>query len=379
MFDAIYKFFGMILSFFSSITGGYYLFGLFIFALLVKVLLLPFGIKQQKTSIKQAKIRPKEMAIRRKYKGRTDQKTQQKMQSEVMDLYSREGYSPMAGCGPLLIQMPIIIILYNVIINPLKYICGWSADQIKVIAESLNLADKLKEFTSRDIGLIQYLNEASNEAILNDALAAAKLPTVDFASIPDFTMGAFDLSMNPTWKSILILVPILTFIFQFIASKITRKFTFQPMQNDQATNSTMKVMDILLPAMTTWIAFGVPAAIGIYLMFNNILGTVQTILVHKAMPIPAFTEEDVRAAEKELSGKAYKAKYPITDETSTKRSLHYIDFDDEEEIADLGEYESIYDKTPEERAKAAEAKEEKEAVPEKQKKLFGKADMKDDK
>ena len=79
MFDAIYKFFGMILSFFSSITGGYYLFGLFIFALLVKVLLLPFGIKQQKTSIKQAKIRPKEMAIRRKYKGRTDQKTQQNL------------------------------------------------------------------------------------------------------------------------------------------------------------------------------------------------------------------------------------------------------------------------------------------------------------
>jgi YidC/Oxa1 family membrane protein insertase len=379
MFDAIYKFFGMILSFFSSITGGYYLFGLFLFALLVKVLLLPFGIKQQKTSIKQAKIRPKEMAIRRKYKGRTDQKTQQKMQSEVMDLYSREGYSPMAGCGPMLIQMPIIIILYNVIINPLKYICGWSADQIKVIAESLNLADKLKEFTSRDIGLIQYLNEASNEAILNDALAAAKLPTVDFASIPDFTMGAFDLSMNPTWTSILILVPILTFIFQFIASKITRKFTFQPMQNDQATNSTMKVMDILLPAMTTWIAFSVPAAIGIYWMFNNILGTVQTILVHKAMPIPAFTEEDVRAAEKELSGKAYKAKYAPVEDANPVRSLHYIDFDDEEEIADLGEYESIYDKTPEERAKAAEAKEEKEAVPEKQKKLFGKADMKDDK
>jgi hypothetical protein len=113
-------------------------------------------------------------------------------------------------------------------------------------------------------------------------------------------------------------------------------------------------------------------------MFNNILGVIQTIALHKAMPIPAYTEEDVKAAEKELSGKAYKAKYPAP-EAGTKRSLHYIDFDDEEEIADLGEYESIYDKTPEEREKAAEAKEEKEEVPEKQKKLFGKADMKDDK
>jgi YidC/Oxa1 family membrane protein insertase len=287
----------------------------------------------------------------------------------------------MAGCGPLLIQMPVIIILYTVIINPLKYICGWSAEQIKVIAETLNLGDKLKEFTSRDIGLIQYLHEASNETLVNNALVKAELETVDLAAIPDFTMGAFDLSMNPTWTSILIIVPILTFIFQFIASKITRKFTFQPMQNDQATNKTMKVMDIMLPAMTTWIAFGVPAAIGIYWMFNNILGTLQTILIHKAMPIPAFTEADVKAAEKELSGKAYKAKYPMPEETSTKRSLHYIDFDDEEEIADLGEYESIYDATPEQKKKLLDAQQagETKTVPEKQKKLFGKADMKDDK
>jgi YidC/Oxa1 family membrane protein insertase len=376
MFDAIYKFFGMILSFFSNVTGGYYLFGLFLFALLIKLLLLPFGIKQQKTSIKQARIRPKEMAIRNKYKGRTDQKTQQKMQSEVMDLYAREGYSPMAGCGPLLIQMPVLIILYNVIINPLKYICGWSADQIKVISETLNLADKIKEFSSRDIGLIQYLHESSNELMVNNALVAANLETVDFAAIPDFKMGIFDLSMNPTFASILIIVPILTFIFQLISAKITRKFTFQPMQDDKATNSTMKVMDILLPGMMTAIAFGVPAAIGIYWMFNNILGAIQTICVNKAMPIPAFTAEDVKNAEKELSGKAYKAKYAPVENVKPTKSLHYIDFDDEEEIADLGEYESIYDKTPEEREKASEVK---EVVPEKQQKLFGKADMKDDK
>ena len=195
------------------------------------------------------------------------------------------------------------------------------------------------------------------------------------AEIPNFTLGAFDLSMNPGWN-LLIIVPILTFIFQFLASKITRKFTFQPMQGDQATNSTMKVMDIALPALTTWIAFGVPAAIGIYWMFNNILGTVQTIVLHKFMPLPSCTEDDIKAAERELKGKAPKRKAPAAEETRSPRSLHYIDFDDEEEIADLGEYESIYDKSPEEKEKAAEAKEE---ISESKKKLFGKADMKDDK
>lgn len=375
MFNAIYQFFGMILSFFSNITGGFYLFGLFLFALLIKILLLPLGIKQQKNSIKQAKIRPKEMAIRNKYRGRTDRKTQQDIQNEVMDLYTREGYSPTAGCLPLIIQMPVILILYTVIINPLKYICGWSADQIEIIAGALNLADKMKEFASRDIGLIHYLNSMSQSDV-NFALSSANLSSESLSTIPDFTMGAFDLSMNPGWN-ILIIVPILTFVFQFLASKITRKFTFQPMQNDQATNSTMKVMDFVLPAMTTWIAFGVPAAIGIYWMFNNILGVLQTIILHKAMPLPTCTEEDIKAAEKELAGKTHKRKPAITNETKSNiRSLHYIDFDDEEVDADLGEYESIYDKKPEEREKAAERK---EAVPEKQKKLFGKADMKDDK
>ncbi|MBQ8403943.1 MAG: membrane protein insertase YidC [Clostridia bacterium] len=371
--DAILQFFGTILSFFSDITGGFYLFGLFLFALLVKLILVPFAIKQQKTSIKQAKMRPKEMAIRNKYKGRTDQKTQQKMQNEVMDLYQREGYNPMGGCLPLLIQMPVILILYNVIINPLKYICGWSKAQISTIATSIGL-EKASEFANRDIELIQHLN-AANEGTANAALAAAELAEVSFADIPNFAMGIFDLSATPGWN-ILIIVPILTFVFQFLSSKITRKFTYQPMSGDQQTNSTMKVMDIVLPAMTTWIAFTVPAAIGIYWMFNNILGVIQTIIIHKVMPLPTCTEEDIKAAEKELAGKAYKAKHPLpTDNLPPKKSLHYIDFEDEEVDADLGEYESIYDKTPEEREKAAEEKEE---ISEKQKKLFGKAEMKKD-
>ena len=369
----MYQFFGKILSFFSNITGGHYLFGLFIFALLIKLILLPFAISQQKTSIKQAKIRPKEMAIRQKYKGRTDQKTQQKMQEEVMNLYQNEGYNPMGGCLPLLIQMPIIIILYNVIINPLKHICGWTADQIKTIAEALGV-EKVSELANRDIELIHYLTDTNMTSEVNSALVAAGLSPENLADIPNFAMGIFDLSRNPGWN-ILIIVPILTFVFQFLSSKITRKFTVQPLSDDQQTNKTMKVMDIMLPAMTTWIAFSVPAAIGIYWMFNNIIGVLQTIILQKAMPLPKFTEEDVKAAAKELAGKAPKNRKPLPETEQTNiRSLHYIDFDDEEVDADLGEYVSIYDKTPEEREEASEKKEE---ISEGKKKLFGKADIKD--
>ena len=93
------------------------------------------------------------------------------------------------------------------------------------------------------------------------------------------------------------------------------------------------------------------------------------------MPLPKFTEEDVKAAAKELAGKAPKNRKPLPETEQTNiRSLHYIDFDDEEVDADLGEYVSIYDKTPEEREEASEKKEE---ISEDKKKLFGKADIKD--
>ena len=372
--NAIYKFFGVILSFFSDITGGYYLFGLFLFALLVKIILLPLSIKQQKTSIKQAKMRPKEMAIRKKYKGRTDKVTQQKMQNEIMELYQRENYNPMSGCLPLLIQMPVIIILYNVIINPLKYICGWTAEQISAIGSYLSVGESvLKTLSARDISLVEYMTPDKHAAI-NEALTAAGLEAVDFSVIPNFTIGAFDLSAQPAFWNWLLLVPVFTFVFQFIASKIQRKFTFQPgMGQDQQTKSTMMVMDIMLPAMTTLIAFRVPAAIGIYWMFNNILGVVQTILLHKAMPLPTCTEDDIKAAERELAGKAPK-NVQADASRGPVRSLHSIDFSDEEIEADLGEYVSVYDKEVKEETNDTDGK----PVSESKRKLFGKTEMKDD-
>ena len=80
MMDAIYRFFGSILQFFDNLTGSY-IAALALFALLIQIVLLPLAIKQQKNSIKQASLAPKIAAIRAKYKGRTDQATQQKMQT----------------------------------------------------------------------------------------------------------------------------------------------------------------------------------------------------------------------------------------------------------------------------------------------------------
>ena len=104
---------GYVIRFCNFLGGNQYILALLIFAVFVEAILLPFGIKQQKNSIKQARLRPKEMAIRKKYAGRDDAPTKQKMTQEIQELYQKEGYNMMGGCLPLLIQFPIIIALYN--------------------------------------------------------------------------------------------------------------------------------------------------------------------------------------------------------------------------------------------------------------------------
>lgn len=91
--DILYIPFGYIMKFCCLIAGNNYVIALFFFALLLQVVLFPLGIKQQKSQITMAKLRPKEMAIRKKYAGRTDKPTQQKMNMEIQQLYADNGYN----------------------------------------------------------------------------------------------------------------------------------------------------------------------------------------------------------------------------------------------------------------------------------------------
>lgn len=103
------------------IAQNSYLFGLFFFALAFELILFPLAIKQQKSQIAMAKIRPKERAIMDKYRGRNDRVTQQKMQMELQEMRQQEGYNPFSGCLPLLIQLPLIMVLYAIVRYPIQY------------------------------------------------------------------------------------------------------------------------------------------------------------------------------------------------------------------------------------------------------------------
>lgn len=313
-----------------------YAIALFIFALVLQIVLFPLGIKQQKNSVKQASLRPKEMAIRKKYAGRNDKPTQQKLNEEIMELYQRENFNPMGGCLPMLIQLPILFSLYNVVISPLKYICGFGAETIKNIqlkvyeilqaagtegfeafaegktVSQINLITKMRE-----LGLTNFVGE-NGQAITESML-------------PDFTIfgGKLDLSMIPIqhlW-SILLLIPAITLIVTYGSTWISRKLMYNP--NPEAQNDiSMKIMNLSMPLLSVYISFTVPATIGLYWIFRSILSVLQQLALSKMFPIPKFSEEDYKAAEREAN---FKALSKNQQKKQKVRSLHHIDDDDYEQ------------------------------------------------
>ena len=124
MFDIIYSFFGAILHFFYNFFGNY---GLAIigFTFVVNVILLPLTWKQQKSTTKMQAIQPELTKIQEKYKN-----DKEKQSAEMMKLYQENNINPMGGCLPLLIQLPIIFILYRIVYSPITHMLGYSAEKL---------------------------------------------------------------------------------------------------------------------------------------------------------------------------------------------------------------------------------------------------------
>ena len=207
IFDFISVPFGYVVRFCYSFTHNYAI-ALLIFAVLIKLLLLPLSIKQQKNQVMQAKLRPKEMAIRQKYAGREDNVTKQKVQQEVMELYQREKFNPMGGCLPMAVELIIIWALYSVITSPLKYLCQLSADVITAITEKITELGGAANMSQ--IKMVTFIREnfQSFTSILPEGFTENSLP--DFRSI----FGHLDLGQTPALKepSLLWIIPIATFI-----------------------------------------------------------------------------------------------------------------------------------------------------------------------
>ena len=380
MLDILISIPGYLLKWCNNLVGNQYLLALLLFAVIVEIVLLPLGISQQRKSRKQAKLRPKEMAIRKKYNGREDQQSKQKMSLEIQEMYQKEGFNPMSGCLPMLIQLPIIIALYNIVMNPLKYICNLSTDAIN------GVKTVVEGYTSKTYDIARNIELMSDMRKIIETDGIGAFSAVEgfsenisgLADIPNLTIfgGAIDLGAVPSFTAFnwLLLVPVLTFVAYFFSMKINRKLMYQPAQNDAAMGCSNKVMDVSMPLLSVFITFGVPAALGVYWIFKCVLGVLKQFLLSLIMPIPKFTDEELKAAEKEYNAKA--EKNPERSGSGKKvRSLHHIDDEDYEDIT------PVQNKPKEETPaveKEPEAKEE-SAQEGAANNLLGHAELKEDK
>lgn len=340
MKDFLPRLLGYIMYGCSWLMSNNYVLALLLFALAMQILLCPFGIKQQKNMVKQATLRPKEMAIKKKYAGRNDRATLQKMQNEIMQLQQDAGYSPLAGCLPMLFQLILVFPIYQVAIRPLEFIVGLSKEVCTKLLEIAGLSG-----TSAQVQLASWLSHSENLSKIDPNLTVKvgdetvnvlnAVKDLDF--IPDVSLFGQDLGVTPFdafgekyWW--LIFVPIinlgLMYVSQFLSKKLQYQGTLQEAADGQM--NSMKIMMLTMPLMTMFITFGFASAIGIYWIFRTLLSMLQQYILYKAMPYPTFTEEDYKNAERIMKGKRT-SDAPSNYVASGRpiRSLHHIDDDDE--------------------------------------------------
>jgi YidC/Oxa1 family membrane protein insertase len=263
----LYYTFGALLTLFYKLTSNYGV-ALILFTIVTRALLFPLAIKQQKSTAEMVRMKPKLDELQKKYA-----KDKTKLNEENMKLYQEEGYNPLGGCLPMLIQLPIIMGLYAVIRSPLTYIYGLSTSQIN------DIISKVKQF-------IPGYNAKNASTFQQTILAPLMKDHANLLNLPSnltlmkFDIGGIDLTREPGFKlSIYLLIPIFCYITQFLSSWLSIRMTSAA--NPQQAKGMNTTMIVFMPLMTTWFAVTVPASLGFYWVVSNVIMILQTLVLNK--------------------------------------------------------------------------------------------------
>lgn len=272
-----------------------------LFTIVTKVLMLPMSIRQQKFSRLSSIMQPELQAIQDKYKGNKDQASAMAMQDEMKVLYEKYGTSPTSGCLQLLIQMPILLALYQVILKLPGYIdriktCftgiadkfleipnyGTNVDfqsflsglKSKISIDNMIISDTIAKDVARDnvIDMMYSFSKTQWQEFLavfsNEGMTAAYNQSADFINKFNSFLG-IDLSMTP-WDQMLggiwwaVLIPVLAGGFQFLSTQLMSKYQQQKKNDDNPTAGTMKTMNYVMPLISVVFCFTFSAGLGVY-------------------------------------------------------------------------------------------------------------------
>ena len=291
--------FGYLLEWLYQFTSNYGL-ALILFSLVVKLVLLPLSIKSKKSMLKMSRLAPLTKAIEAKC---GDDK--QKYQQEVMALYKEEGVSTTGGCLWSFIPLLILFPLYYVIREPLTYMLHNSRSISEAIVAYIHASgvDLGKNSYYAQLAAAGHLGEFIPELKELALFSGAKLREMNFSFL------GIELSGIPTWRFWtcegwgeigLFLIPVFSAGFQAISMVISQKMNNQVATNAdgekdaaaaKTANQTTATMLIMMPLMSLWIGYSMPAAISVYWIAQAVFGMVQEIILNNHFK-KAYAEED---------------------------------------------------------------------------------------
>lgn len=307
--------FTWLLQLFYNLTGSYG-FALILFAVVVKLILFPFSLKGKKGMIQMNMLSGKMQQIQKKY---ANDKERQNL--EIQKLYEKEKVNPMSGCLWSFIPLLILLPLYAIIRQPLKYMMALSNEQIMAAAQALEWGS-----TALDMGWIKevasFSNTGYNQLFLASLITPENLASVQAAvgegAAKMFSMNfqflGLNLSQVPnvkfwlngiSWATVgLFLIPIISAASGLVFSIISMKTNQMNGQGQSAQqNTTNKTMMLMTPLMSLWIGFIMPAGLGIYWIVNNLLSMLQEFVAGKMLKkdyeAAAAAREEQERLEKE--------------------------------------------------------------------------------
>ena len=265
--------FGWVLSGLYTLTDSYLL-SIIVLTLIVRLALLPASISQQKNSAKQVRLNSKVNKIKQKYAG-----NQQKIQEETQALYQREGFGAAnMGCMPLMVQMIVMIGLYEVMYTPITNVLRFASTKVTAIQNALNII--VTEKNARRIQLDVLAKLTSPDAL--EGVKGVNASDIEelFHLKENFMLGSLDLTATPDKSdiSLLWLIP----VFAFLTSMMSSIFMYikQRKQNpEMAKNPSMGCMTFMSPVMSLVFTFMFPAGVGFYWIVSNVFSFVQQVIL----------------------------------------------------------------------------------------------------
>lgn len=295
--------FAWLVRLFYNLTNSYGV-ALILFTLVIKLIMLPFQMKSKKSMMRMSRVSGQMQDLQKRYA-----KNQAKFQEEMQKLYEEEGVNPMSGCLWSFLPLPILMALYSIIRQPITHFMMLSKDVLQTVVQSVAdagvdltnivMMDKATGAPALKDGLYQMA--AYGQINLVKAVQEMGLSTPDGWFNVNYKFLGLDLTATPweyvksftfTWAVIgVILIPILAGLSQFVFSKLTMKT--QP-QADAAGGASMKSMMYMMPLFSVYIAFIMPAALGVYWIAQSVFSLIQEAILNKTFSAKLSEEEEAR-------------------------------------------------------------------------------------